>query len=641
VSNAEPAPAEPVALKPIPRGRPRSAGHALAIVASERREIAKKVVDLSQRHSLGNSIQRGSKNGKRYICLTFARPNRKDHVLDVSFLLDLPNLTEPFLAGLRARCAELLSERSRVHDCNELALGLCTYLKTYHPTARLKDLRDDVLTSFVKWQDSPAASRVGLAALATGTSHGRVQVGMRMLEALRDIPPWSLDAADVLAEYPRNTHPGRHFQVTPHATLPSAELEQILYAAIVEINAIRARLDEGERLLAEGQILLAAGAGQSSREYRASPALILAALVGLSPTVLPAHETLRASNPDLLNAIIESGGLSQFARYRYASSRDLVPFVIALTIEGAYNPDTVLGLTWAGVRPKETLGASLTTVEGPKARASNGISGKDLDPAVVDPWFDLLRRLTSRLQDALPEHEKGRVFVFSPESKGTQAKAFGSKTSGASSDTPWQHGLKRFRKHHDLPNFSLTNLRSTMLDLVGQREGSIAASQAGNHKNFQTTEGHYIGPGTRERERERLGFAVLQMERYLGTRGKIDPRLSVRPNGMDQTAATPGFGCSDSYDSPIPGQRKGRFCRAFGRCPGCALVGADFEDPLAVAYWLALLDAMAAARDLLDPPQWLATWGREVAIVISMLDDVSPDVMAEARNLIVYLPPVG
>jgi hypothetical protein len=589
-----------------------------------------------------SAVERGVTDySKPYLYLTFPREKQADQVLDVSFLFFLPNLEKPFLEGIRRYLSKLLPA-TRYTFLYSLRNGFVNYLKRHHRLAGLLDLDRSKLRSYLLWQDSTGASANGERALSQSTSIQRISAGRIVLEALRHDANWGIAASFVLKNYPKNTHKGSLENSTPRAILSRETLESIHHAALTEIEEIRARLAEGEQLLEQGKASLTAGQWDYSQFT-----IALAAMVERYPGVFPAGKQVLKDDHQLGRAVFvaswgdpKAHGILRIAHYRYASARDMVPFVLAVAIEGAYNSDTVLGLTTQGVQSRTILGVSVTAVEGRKGRAKDGTYGKDLDPKVVGPWFALVEQLTALLRSALPEDQRDRMFVYSPYTSAILAKAF-SAQQGPSCDATWRHSLQSFCKRHGVPHFSLAQLRPTLLDQVGQRHGSLAASRAGQHQSFQTTDDHYLGPGTRERERERLGVTVQQFERFVCSDGKIDVRQSARPSNADKGAATPGFLCLQPYDSPIAGQRKNRLCRAFGACPACAMSVADVDDPVAVAYWLALERAIYRAREYLDPQHWLQRWAPVAARLLSLLQQVSESVSAEARLYTINLPPVG
>lgn len=630
-----------VALTESVDGGPRSAARHLAETSQAIRNTSEKVADLSNKRSGPNRIDRGwDSNGDGYLHLVFARNKLPDQVIDASFLLGLPNLAEPFAEGVLNHL-EGVASGTRYNRLGWIRRGLVAFLLRHQPNANLGDLDRTTLVSYVKWQDSPVASAKGDATLAATSSRQLVGEARTMFQGLLKYPHWGAIAARILDDFPQRTHKGSQKYSQPREILPREVLQATYDAALQEIEEINHRLDHGERLLADGRRQLESGC----RDYKLL-SVALAALVDRYPGVFPLGKELLSEDPQLgwwvYQGARKTHGLARLASYRYAFSRDLVPFALLLAIEGAYNPDTVLGLQRSGIKERVLFGVSVTEVEGPKRRGGSGRYAKDFDTKVVNPWLQLLARLTEPLRSFLPEKDRDRLFVFSPATRTElgRAKAYYSN-GGCSADVTWGKALANFQKRHGLPHFALAQIRPTLLDLVGQRHGALVATHAGRHKNFQTTEGHYLGPGTRARERERLGETLQQMERFLGTEGKVDVRRSARSPGEDKGAATPGFDCDDPYDSPVPGQRKNRLCRAYGMCPACPMATASPNDYRSVAQWLALGSAINRARDNLDPQHWLQKWAPMAVRLVELINQVPDNVLAKARTFALELPPVG
>lgn len=634
----------------------RSAGAAIAKAAMQRAAKAREVVDLTERKSATHMVNRGvDKGGKPYLSISFPLlKGRPDQVLNLSLLLDLPNLTEPLLSAIIRRCEKIRTAPGRRTAVGGLVSGLATFLRAHRPSASLAQLDKETLTAYVRWQDSPAAraKRVGQrgqGCLTQSMCRNKVREGGRVLDILRSVPRYQVEAEETLKAYPKNTHKCTAGSPdNPTEILPAGILETILWAARSEISELRDRLDEGDRLLAEGRMQLQAFrvAGTTPRciDYDKSAALRLATLVERWPGVFPMHHTVRREFPALDAAFDKSPPrLTVLSGYRYASCRDLVPLVVALAIEGAFNAETVLGLKWNGVQDIQSIDGLAVRISGYNGRKANQVQSGDAEKRVVAPYFEVLHRLTDRLGDVLPEADRGRVFVYSPKKTSrTPALAFtGSNGLGCCDSGAWKWSLNRFIERWNLPAFGLKMIRATLLDLVEQNGGGIEAWIAGGQKHFRVVEGHYLGVAARQRDQERLGVAVLLKERWVATQGRIDPRAAARPGRLDPCSATPGFGCVDVYDSPQVGQKKGRICSAYGRCPGCGLVAPDFGDPHAVAYWFALLDQIGDAAERIDIAEWSARWREVAGALLAMIDLVPDDIADEARRLVVHLPPIG
>ena len=561
-----------------------------------------------------------------------------DNVFDLTSVLSLPNLATPFVEGLK-NYLESISVKARQNALRSFKKGFLTYLIRHHPDASLEQLDQQTLTDYVRWQDSPDARVNGDAPLSSESARSHLTLARAVLRGLLKSPRWKSAAERALEVFPQRTHISRERSAGYEKYLPMATLQDVLRASLVEIAEIERRLDEGDALLDAGRRQLLAG----NRDYE-DLSVAFAQMVEYYPRLFPVGPTLMREHPELGKHIYygrkERHGLTHLARYRYAQPRDLVAIVLALAIEGAYNPETTLSLVRSDVTPRTVFGVSVINIDGPKGRASNGRYPKDLDPEVVGPWLSLLTRLTNLLRDAANAANRDRLFIFAHDRRRKRISSFGGAAT-YSSDSIWKWALKDFRGRHDLPHFTLSQIRNTMLDATGERRGSLVAHLAANHKSFDTTDGHYLGPGTRARERDRLGETVQQMERFFESKGTIDVRRAARSPAIDKGAATPGFDCDDPYDSPIVGQIEHRLCRAYGMCPICPMANADNQDAESVALWIGLSSAIQKARDHLDPQHWLDKWAPVAACLLSLLSEVPKAVMANAALISIDLPSVA
>lgn len=553
--------------------------------------------------------------------------------LDLSRVLELENLAEPLIAGLKGHLQTIASS-SRSTQLGTFWHGFYRFMMIEDKSASLKDLDECLFHRYLNWTNSPDASVNSNGVLRSQSIRQRIGILRSVLSHASKVEPWSTDALRALSEVPRNIR--NVDDSRPTESLPLDQLLKIQRAASKELAETAARLKRGERALEEGK----KKRQQGSADYK-DMEVALAAMVEKYPNEFPRSCNTENIPESLFSAVYRSTRGDQrivnLASYRYASPSDLVPIVLLLAIEGGFNPDSILALETHQVVAKQVLGTSVTEINAPKPRAKDGRQRKALDSQVVGPWLEILDDLTRRIRHLARPHVQDFAFLY----KAHLGYAKDAKPFQGSGRTMWHHALKDFRDRHQLPHFTLSNIRATMVDLVGQNLGSIAAHQAADHTSFSITDRHYIGPGTRQREREKLGLVMQYNRRFIETRGDVDVRRAARPPSADKGAATPGFTCIDPYDSPQPGQRKNALCRAYGKCPICPLAEAPAHDPHAVAYWRALVDAINDSRSTLDPQHWLKQWGPVAVELLGLLDSASEEVLLKARNLRVFLPPVG
>lgn len=578
-----------------------------------------------------------------YLCLAFPLPNTTDQAVNVTFLLKLPNLLEPLLMATQRAMLDQAQAFRHVIALN-LKCGLCAFLSAHHPQASLLDLDDELFQRYILWQSSPSASSSQVKPPGLQTCRSRVDAGRRILRALQLFPAWHEVAKRILSAYPPNPYKNAESFSKPRDVIDQAVLKRIRQAALMEIEEIKLRFDTGDRLLEEGRKKHDSGL----KDY-SDFSMALAAFSDIYRNQPPQLADIKKENWELYAATVGRGcvpagkghGILSYSRYLHAYSQDMVPFVLLLAMEGAFNPDTVLGLNRSDIRRRSLFGVETVSIEARKGRAAGGIYGKDLSPDIVDPWLKLLERITHRLRQSVDASLRDRLFIFAVTKSKPPAKSYNYITGIPSSDICWFRTLAAFRERHNLPHFTLSQIRTTLIDLVGQRHNSLIASKAARHVHFNTTEGHYIGSGTVLRERERLGEATQQLSRWTQSNGRIDVRRSVRPGNHDKGSATPGFKCLDPYSSPMPGQKPQQLCRAFGCCPTCPMALFNFKDPLSAAFWIALEKSIFQAKDELDPQTWNSRWAPVATRLQAMIETTPIEVLEAAKKFRVRLPQVS
>lgn len=233
---------------------------------------------------------------------------------------------------------------------------------------------------------------------------------------------------------------------------------------------------------------------------------------------------------------------------------------------------------------------------------------------------------------------RDRVFVFwqyNGKVCNSPFRAYGVNQE-PSEDTVWHKHLKDFTRENNLPDFTLSSLRATGSDLVHNLTGGDlkAQQQILGHVSAATTERNYQSGPAKRRRREGLASAMQWHERFVATNGKSDTRDGRLREGRN-TAATPGFACAEPTSSPQLGQRQGKLCTAYGKCPGCELGLVNTADPAALVRIMQLRTGIADARLRLEPQRWLMQWQPELAAIDSIwLPKFSPAVRKRAETLL-------
>lgn len=592
----------------------------------------------------------------------------------ITFLLEFPGLKALFAQGFLA-WGRGKTNGTRLEQVKQLHYWFAFLANHDQRTITPAQVQEDVFAGFNQWLHTktkengqplhPNTIRKALGSIRTTLS--------------------AISAGQSIAERVPTGPRGAIRKTTPTKGIPWPQLMAIWQAAEKETFALRDHRVRSLALLAQGRQSMGQGhqlASNPGKRERDNPestsdanlALCLAMVDAAFPSYVPELASIQANDLLLGNTVRYAFGRDKIAGYLYASSRDLVPLVLLLGFATAFNPDTLLSLEWKNIdREIDRLGTAavrisaeevverdaeesieldqeggpLLSIQGAKPRASRTLR-RLLDPAASDPSqaslnlvLDLLRDLTYRIRaDVLPVH-KDRLFIYVASKNYSGPKGYGRDRDSPSGDNSWCRALKNFCRDHDLQQFSLKQIRFTLLDYVQLvNRGSLEASrQVGNHAGRITTWTHYTSDLMRRLLQEGTGEILLTRERWIDTGGSIDPRNT--PIGSDKSSATPGFHCLDPFDSPRPNQKKRRLCRAYGECPSCPLAALKPLDPEAIMYWEALLRAIYRSVSAMTAHVWMGRWAPVAADLKALIALVPEPVLGKSRRFRVELPNVG
>ncbi|EIP88642.1 hypothetical protein A33K_14742 [Burkholderia humptydooensis MSMB43] len=333
--------------------------------------------------------------------------------------------------------------------------------------------------------------------------------------------------------------------------------------------------------------------------------------------LIPQQVELNRIDRDLGHAIQNIHGLHRVTLPFYPTPERLIPFVLLHAIYTFGNTGPLLGMRLRQITHKEVLGVKRIVYRFVKHRAKKqylrSFAHQDDDPLSPAKLHEFVVAWTSRIR----EHAgifANNLYVFVTRERVVRGFLTGEQ-SGSDSDQCWKYALNEFLKRHSLPKITISNLRATGLDIVRVLSGDDlrAVKAAGGQESAQVIRDHYEGVPAQGRRQEALGEVMTTMEGWIITEGRIDPRGA--PTYSDILAATPGWHCADPFDSPIPGEVKGRRCQAFGRCPGCGLGTVNKFSAYSLARTLQLLEEVKAAREYLDTPRWNEAY-KEVQIAL-------------------------
>ncbi|MGX9787092.1 hypothetical protein [Janthinobacterium lividum] len=589
-----------------------------------------------------------SKTGDQILTAIFPQKGGcEPHRVDLSFLLAFPNLQQLFTEAF-LRWGSNVSAATRTNAKGNLSyffgyIGM-NWPSTLHPG----EIDDELLADF---KDRLLRETGQRGKPLHPTTIGRALGAVRSIMDALDTGPWA-DMARYISERVPPGPIGGNRKSIPTEVLDTDLLLSIIEVAEREVLIIEQRFSGRNSLLEKGRLWLQdpRRSVHNNRCDYEDLAVCLAALEAAYPGTIPNLPVIRDKYPALGWAIESIHGQTAVCSYFYPSGRDLVPFVLLLTITTVFNADTVLSLDWGDISfEKEQAGSPAIEIIGTKGRASKDLV-RLLDPDVavssqlgLKRMLSCLQNITSRIRPEVSVEHMGRLFLFVQKVGTKRPKGFGLNGQRfllPSNDPVWKKALQKFIADNKLSQFNLSQLRPTILDLVQFMDGSLEAARlVGNHGNPVTTWTHYTSAGIRKRYRERIGQVIVLRERWLDTNGVIDPRRLTF--GEDKGAATPGFSCLDPFNSQRPNQQPGRLCKDYGGCPSCPMAAAHPSDPICVAYYTALEVAIYRSQAFMSAKTWIERWVPVLADLKALRVWIPADVMKASMDFSVQLPNVG
>lgn len=575
--------------------------------------------------------------------------------IDISFLLDFPNLREPFSEALCIQAKVAANPPITVAGrCSQLKSGFLEYLRIVAPDASLTEITTTLFEGFIAWL---RREENGLAKYKKISKQHFEMTIRAILRYLAASPKWRDQLSPELA-IRKNIWKEDPDDRKSTEIIPEETYSDIYLACRDEIAITMAKVRNYRSLMEKNMANAIAVQGDIYPTHAYHPSgkfdikvwadnpytdlgLCLASLRHRVPGIILSITELEKMQDKQLLRVVEDkapfGGVPSLHSCFYPHARELIPFIIMLAIHLDYNPETLLvsRLHNYVVRTNEIGSSEIVatpaninleieeklktadTAEGIEkeilARAKKGRSNKkpqvQIRPATDDPdnpasIVNFLEEWTSYIRDLAPQAARDRLFLFATETGDRYIRTFFG-TSTAGNDSSLRNALKAFYKDHKLPRVALDRFRTTGLDIVDVVfKGDIRAKQAaGNHASPETTYRLYSTAAQKQRGDEALAQISELRVRWRATRGTIDPRR--KPSNADVGAATPGWNCLDPYSGPFT---PGKLCSSYGACPACPHGSLALNDAYSCAQAWNLLDAIDEAAEQLAPDAWMSRW---------------------------------
>lgn len=318
----------------------------------------------------------------------------------------------------------------------------------------------------------------------------------------------------------------------------------------------------------------------------------------------PPERTVLQSSADARLRSIAWHGYTQALTYGYPTVERLAAFAILLLFLFRLNSSDMQRLRQRSIEWPITLGIERVAVTYLKRRSHRVLSPSfpvDEGPGNPARLIRFLEGWTAPLREELAPRLAGRVMIAAAL-KTTKKR---DRVIGLEGKT-FENRIDRFCVGAGVPDVTASKIRKSALRLVDTLTGGdpLVRMAAGGHRSRQTSERHYPGDADQQDEAMAHGFTIAHD--YMLGHQRDHPKS--RTPDEDALCITPGWDCANPLLGILPGERAGRRCRAYGRCPGCPLGSPDLSSPLSYARSKALLAEIQRAEHRMNHNYWIGTW---------------------------------
>lgn len=391
---------------------------------------------------------------------------------------------------------------------------------------------------------------------------------------------------------------------------------RILVAIRKETEESLESFDQRERLLSAGHKALLVdqrqGRSPAATGDRMSKARLLASLQIRFGPVMPFTDTIRNLAPDLYEHI-QDYGVRDIYSILHPTADDILPFVFQIEVLTGFNPQPLLQLEQGlGVRTIRAFGAERLVFTSYKNRKHATVMASYVDSDLEMSAPFIMRRAlawTKDLRQRASPDIAAHVWIYASgvNARNREVRSFGKLSPLERVNLDYNNAVSAFCKRHSLPRVALSRIRATLAALAHDLFGGDlrAVMDFLQHANPETTLRNYTNGVSIARHHEVIAVVQQLRERHIGSGGRIDPR--IQSSLRDPSAATPGWLCLNPYDSPIPGERKGHLCQAYGACPACPLAYIEHSSSMACARVIQVKGELEKAKLRVLPQRWASS----------------------------------
>ncbi len=230
-----------------------------------------------------------------------------------------------------------------------------------------------------------------------------------------------------------------------------------------------------------------------------------------------------------------------------------------------------------------------------------------------------LCQFTDPLASATGPPECGKLFLYFSPNAGFKGQLI---SPGTSLDRQFSRHFREFTRRHRVSHFTLGNIRPTAAThLYVETGGNLRkVQQFLQHTNLRTTVKYLLNSIT-----EPFNARVIQKaQKQMLERITVIPKKRAAgikqlelPKALSQKILSGRFDtgcgtCRNPYDSPQPGESKGRPCTSFHACFSCPNGLWFLED---LPQVIAARDRLLSSRMDMKPEDWETVYGESVRII--------------------------
>lgn len=304
------------------------------------------------------------------------------------------------------------------------------------------------------------------------------------------------------------------------------------------------------------------------------------------------------------------------------SAQHLIPFMVIIAARTGINPRALYSLTRDCLSPHE-FDESLFYCTWDKPRAGKQqrqLHGADRRNQMgVVELIQFLRQFTEPLASAAEPPERDQLFLYFSPNPALKCRLI---SPGTRSGGNFTARIPGFIERHRLARFTLVNIRPTAAtQLYLETGGNLRkVQQFLQHAHLRTTVKYLLNHITEsfnarviQRAQERMieRVTVIPEKRVLGVRRLDLPKVQAQKivNGRFDT----GCGtCRNPYDSPQPGEEKGRACTSFHACFSCPNGLWFLED---LPQVISTRDRLRSLKMEMRLEDWERVYGESVRII--------------------------